>query len=162
MTRATQERGVTLVEMLAVIAIAATLVLPLAAVVNEAVSAHAVSSDAIDGTQQATFAMQRVIAQVRSTVPHELAAKALTTSGDWLAPVVFCLGAGGRLAETTLDDAACAGGRPIADGVTVFEVREYTAGPNAAPALDIVLTVAGQSSQTVSLTARVRLGGGTL
>ena len=176
------QSGLTLMELLIALAIAALLVAPLAAAVLNALKAQSVASDAVDVAQQAQFSMQRMEAAVRCTAPHTLAAKAAGTSADWLAPlaycpwfepvppwpvnspVAFCLGANQRLIETTPADTTCSSNsaRVIADGVSAFSVRSFSAGPGAYPVIEIQLSVTGATGQSVSLTSRTRLGGGTL
>src|SRR5450759_507968 len=107
------QSGLTLMELLIALAIAALLVAPLAAAVLNALKAQSVASDTNDVAQQAQFSMQRMEAAVRRTpASHILAPKAAGTSADWLAPVglapvTFCLGANERLIETTPADTAC-------------------------------------------------------
>ena len=158
------QSGLTLMELLIALAIAALLVAPLAAAVLNALNAQSVAGDISDAAQQAQFSMQRMEAAVRRTAPHTLAAKAASTSADWLAPVAFCLGASGRLIETTPADAACTSNSApvIADGVSAFSVQSFSAGALAAQVIEIQLTVTGATGQSVSLMSRTRLGGGTL
>ena len=156
--------GLTLIELLIALAIAALLVVPLGAAVRNALSAQTVASDTNDLAQQARFALQRMEAQVRRTAPHTLAAKAAGTSADWLAPSAFCLRGGTNLIETTPADVTCssASAPVIAAGVSAFSVQSYNAGAGAAAVIEIQLTVTGASGQTIALTSRTRLGGGVL
>lgn len=158
------QSGLTLMELLIALAIAALLVAPLAAAVLNALKAQSVAGDTIEVAQQAQFSMQRMESAVRRTAPHTLAAKAASTSADWLAPVAFCLGANQRLIETTPADTACTSNSApvIADGVSAFSVQSFTAGSGAGPVIQIQLSVTGATGQSVSLTSRTRLGGGTL
>lgn len=158
------QSGLTLIELLIALAIAALLVAPLAAAVLNALKAQSIASETNDVAQQAQFSMQRMEAAVRRTAPHALAAKAASTSADWLAPVAFCLGANKRLIETTPADAACTSNSApvIADGVSAFSVQAFSAGPGAFPVIEIQLSVTGATGQSIALTSRTRLGGGTL
>ncbi|HEY5291521.1 MAG TPA: prepilin-type N-terminal cleavage/methylation domain-containing protein [Burkholderiales bacterium] len=155
------QSGLTLMEVLIALAIAALLIAPLAAAVLNALKAQSVASDANDVAQQAQFAMQRMEAAVRRTAPPLAAA-----SADWLAPVAYCLRAGTFLIETTPADAktGCTSSSApvIADGVSAFSVQSFNAGPGAYPVIEIQLTVTGATGQSVSLTSHTRLGGGTL
>jgi prepilin-type N-terminal cleavage/methylation domain-containing protein len=157
------QRGFTLVEFLIAAAIAALLIAPLARALRDALGARAFANEANDVTQQATFAMQRMVAAVRNTAPHALSSKAATTTADWLAPVTYCLNGAGQLLETTPLDVLCAlGTTVIADGVSAFSVQTYSAGANAATVIEIRLTVTGAGGQSIALTSHTRLGGGTL
>lgn len=156
--------GLMLMEVLIALAIAALLAAPLGAMVLNALSAQSVAGDTNDVAQQSQFAMQRMEAAVRRTAPHTLAAKAASTSDDWLAPVAFCLAANDRLIETTPADTTCVSNSApvIADGVSAFSVQTYNAGAGAAAVIEIQLTLAAPTGQSISLTSRTRLGGGTL
>lgn len=158
------QSGLTLMELLIALAIAALLAAPLGAAVLNALAAQSVASDANDVAQQARFAMQRMEAAVRRTAPHALAAKAADTSADWLAPSAFCLRSNKNLIETTPADTSCnIGSAPvIAENVSAFSVQSFSAGAGAGQVIEIQLTVTGASGQSVSLTSRTRLGGGTL
>ncbi|OIQ96182.1 hypothetical protein GALL_218110 [mine drainage metagenome] len=158
------QSGMTLMELLIALSIAALLVAPLTATVLDALKAQAVAGDSNDVAQQAQFAMQRMAAAVRRTAPHTLAGKAANTSADWLAPVTFCLAASNRLIETTPADSGCASNSApvIADGVSAFSVQTFDAGAAAGPVIEIQLDVTGATGQGIALTSHTRLGGGTL
>lgn len=158
------QSGMTLMELLIALAIAALLVAPLAAAVFDALKAQAVAGDSNEVAQQAQFAMQRMEAAVRRTAPHTLAAKAASTSGDWLTSVTFCLAANGSLLETTPADATCTSSSApvIATGVSAFSVQTFDAGAAANPVIEIQLSVTGASGQGIALTSHTRLGGGVL
>ncbi len=157
------QSGLTLLEVLLATVIAAILVAPLSLVVRDAVTAQAVAG-AVNGVgEQARFAMQRMTAAVRNTpAATVLGAKAADTTGDWLAPVMFCLSGSGKVVETIPADTGCAGSAVIADGATGFSVQTFSAGTGAAPVIEIQLTLAGSEGAAVALTSRTRLGGGTL
>lgn len=158
------QSGLTLMELLVALAIGALLAAPLGAAVLNALNAQSVAVDANDAAQQARFALQRMEAAVRRTAPHALAAKAASTSGDWLAPVSFCLRADSKIIETAPADTGCtgSGASVIADGVSAFSVQSFSAGPGAAAVIELSLALSGASGQSISLTSRTRLGGGTL
>ena len=160
------QSGLTLMELLITLAIAALLVAPLFAMVMDALAAQSVAAETNDVAQQAQFSMQRMEAAVRRTAPHTLAAKAASTSAGWLAPVAFCLAANSRLIETAPADINCDGNSAplivIADGVSAFSVQSFSAGAGAGRVIEIQLTVTGATGQSISLTSRTRLGGSTL
>lgn len=155
--------GLTLIELLIALAIAALLAAPLGAAVRNALSAQTVASDTNDLAQQARFALQRMEAQVRRTAPHTLAAEVAGTSADLLAPTAFCLRGGTKLMETTSTDTACdfPSASVIAVGVSAFSVFDASAA-GADQVIEIQLTLTGATGQTIALTSRTRLGGGTL
>lgn len=156
--------GLTLMELLIAMSIAALLAAPLGFAVLNALAAQSVAGDTNDVAQQARFALQRMEAAVRRTAPHTLAAKAAGTSADWFAPVAFCLAANSSLIETTPADTTCTSSSApvIAAGVSVFSVQTFTAGAAASPVIEIQLSVTGASGQSIALTSHTRLGGGTL
>jgi len=149
-------------ELLIALALAALLAAPLGAAVLNALKAQPIASDTNDVAQQAQFALQRMEAAVRRTAPHTLAAKAAGTTAGWLAPVAFCLNGSAQLIETTPADTTCSGTRVIADTVSAFSVQSFTAGAVAGQLIEIALTLTGATGQSIALTSRTRLGGGTL
>lgn len=159
------QRGLTLIEMLIALAVAALLAAPLGAAVINALQVQTVAGDTNDVAQQARFALQRMEAAVRRTAPHTLAAKAAGTSADWLAPVTYCLHVSGKaVRETTPADISCnsSSAPVIAEGVSAFSVQSFNAGAGAAAVIEIQLTLTGATGQTIALTSRTRLGGGML
>ncbi len=156
--------GLTLMELLIALAVAALLAAPLGAVVLNALSAQTVAGDANEVTQQAQFAQQRIEAAVRRTAPHTLAAKAADTSADWFAPVAYCRRADAKLIETTPADGGCTSNSApvIADGVSAFSVQSFTAGSGAGQVIELQLVLTAATGQSITLTSRTRLGGGTL
>lgn len=154
--------GFTLVELVIAMAIAAMILLPLTGAVRDALTAQTLASETNDVTQQARFAMQRMVVAVQRTAPHTLSAKGATTTADWL-DVTYCLNGSGQVIETTSLDLLCAlSSTVIADKVTTFSVQTYAAGPNAKTVIEIQLAITGAGGQSAALTSRTRLGGGTL
>jgi Tfp pilus assembly protein FimT len=155
------QSGLMLVELLIVVAIAAMLAAPLGAMVLNALDARSVAGDTNDVAQQAQFAMQRMEAAVRRTAPPLAAVAA-----DMLSPVAYCLRASDKsLRETKpADITSCSSDTApvIADGVTAFGLQPFSAVVGVAPVIVIQLTVTGATGQSISLTSRTRLGGGTL
>ncbi len=157
------QHGMSLLELLVAMAIAAVIMVPLAAMVRNALDAQTLTRERNDLAQQARFALRRMAAAVQATPSSRtLAAKAANTTGDWLSPLAYCLNASARLIETTPADAACSGTTVIADHVGAFSVQTYAAGPNAAPVIEIQLTLSATAAGSIALTAHTRLGGGTL
>ena len=157
------QRGLSLIELLVSIAIASMLAVPLMVAVRSGMSARNVAGAAIDVDQQARFAMQRMAAAIQRTpAATVLGAKAATTTGDWLSPVMFCLNGSGALVETVPADASCTGTAVIASGVTAFSALNYAAGAGASKVIEIQLTVSSSQGASSALTSRTRLGGGTL
>ena len=156
------QRGLTLVEVLVAMAIAAVVIVPLARAMRDALTAQTVGTEINDVSQQARFAMQRMVAAVQRTAPHTLSAKSATTTADWL-DVTFCLNGSGQIIETTSLDLLCAlSSTVVADRVTTFSVQTYAAGANAQTVIEIQLTITGAGGQRADLTSHTRLGGGTL
>lgn len=157
------QRGLTLLELLIAAAIAAMILVPLATAMRDALDAQRLATESNDVTQQARFAMQRMVAAVQRTAPHTLSSKAPGTTANWLDSVTYCLNGSGQILETTSLDLLCAlSSTIIADRVSAFAVQTYNAGPNAATVIEIQLTVTGTGGQRVALISHTRLGGGTL
>lgn len=160
MRRCGTQAGFTLVELLVSLAIGAMLVLPVARTVQTGLAAQRVAADRNDIGVQARFAMRRMTAAIAKAAPGALGAKATeSTSGDWLAPVAFCLNGAAQVIETTPADTACVGTRVLAERVSAFAVRSFDAGARAATVVEIRLALAGPTGAAIDLTARARLGG---
>lgn len=161
---ASKYSGMTLIELVIALALAALLMASLATMVASALTAQTVAGEVNDVAQDARFAMQRMEAAVRNKAPGVLAAKGATTTGDWLAPLAYCLRTNKDLIETDPADTLCLGanGRAIAANVTAFNVLSFNAGVGAGPVIEIQMTLSSAGGQTIALTSRTRLGGGTL
>ena len=155
--------GLTLVELMISLAIAALLAAPLVAMIRGAFSAQSVAGDANAVAQQARFAMQRMEAVARATAPHVLTNPSANSTGNYFDPVQFCRKPSANvLRETTTADNPCTAGRVIADNVVSFDAAQFNAGPGAAQVVQLQLTTTGSTGQSVTLLSRARLGGGTL
>ena len=154
-------RGFSLVEMLVATAIGAMLLAAMSSVARLAVLSRAQTRDSHDAVEQARFALQRVTLAALAAAPVSLVAPPANTSGGWFSPVHFCVNAAAALIETTPADSACSGTRVIADQVLAFSASL----PGGADALEsasaLVSVTTASGNATVTLTARLRLGGGT-
>ena len=156
------QSGLTLLELLIALAIAALLAAPLVAMVLNALAAQSVASDTNDVAQQAQFAMQRMEAAVRRTAPHALGVVPVKSTGDWLSGGTFCQKSNAIRETDYLSDPNCNGGREIASNVTDFSAAVFNAGPGAGQVIELRFVLTGATGQSITLTSRTRLGGGTL
>lgn len=171
------QRGLGLVELLIAAALSALLLGTLLRVTTAALQSQAALRDGNKQVQEARFALGRVVARIESAAAPPAGAPANpSTTGSWLAPLMFCLDATGRLIETTTAatpdtaDATCTGSRVIAERVTRFSVERPlptletrpSNGPFAVPAPAARVTLAFADAlgrPAIELAATVRLGG---
>lgn len=150
MTRRHEQAGFTLVELLAALAIAAILVLPLADMLRIGADSARTARAMLDLDADARFALGRIVAQAaqRELDPTGPAGASMDPA-SWLAPASYAL-AGGNLVETQAGTS-----RVIASNVAVFRLTapEVVAG---LPLLSIELTL-GAGGQTVSRTRTLRM-----
>ncbi len=161
----------TLLEVLLAAAIGITLTAALAQAMTAALNAQTSNRDSNDRVGDARLAMDRIEAAVRLTPSSAaLSTKASdATSEGWLAAstlrsggVTFCV-RGIQLVEkspSANDCAVAAGDRVLATGVTAFSFTRVSNGTfTTVPVLDVGLTL-GSGTESVSVTSRIRLGGG--
>lgn len=159
------QHGLTLVELVFAIGIASLIFAALTSLVSLGFQARAAGVAANEQVYAASFALERVVSRTRAAAIKPLVGSPVDNTGDWLAPVMFCRPAGlARLIETTVTDDTCASGVVIAERVTAFsaQLAPSTRAVDT-PVIAISLTVESASTpQPVTVTARARLGGGTL
>ncbi len=149
------QRGLTLIELLVAVAIAALVVAALNSVVALGLNAQASGRQTNELVYQARFALERMAAAYR---------------GATWSTTLYCLD-GTNLREitfTTTPPASCTGGAVIATNVSDFSAQlRAGVGPNAGavdrPAVTLSLTLQPSGApQTVTFSTSVRRGGGTL
>ncbi len=151
-----------LAELLVATAIGAGLLAALGSLARLGVQARAQTRDGNEAVQQARFALQHVVAAARDTTPHSLLAPAANTSGDWFSPIYFCVNNSQALIETTSADTACSGGRVVAERVSAFALTPATeGGAMTAESAMASITLQAAAGATLTLSDRLRLGGGT-
>lgn len=144
--------GVTLVELLVSLAVAAIVMAPLASMMSTRAAAQAVAADRVRVEREADFALERIAARVRASTPTLLAPQAdSTTSGAWFSPYTFQL-AGGKLTET-----ANGTSRVLAENVTAFSITAPTVLVGQQLVQVSLTLVRGDASTTHNAT--VRMGG---
>ena len=161
---AARQRGLTLVELIAVVGIAALVFAALNSVVMLGLNAQAAGSAANDHVYRAGFALERIVSKTRAAPARFVTATAGDRTGEWLAPVMYCLSTTSpAVMETTPEDTSCTGGTAVVDGVTAFSAQlEPSTRPIDTPVISYSLTVAPTgAAQPITVTASVRLGGGT-
>ena len=162
--RPARARGLSLLELLVATAIGALLLAGLTSVARHGVMARAQTRDGSEAVYQARFALQRVAAAARATAPGTLLPPPANTSGDWFSPARFCVNGAGALIETITTDTACTATQVVAERVSSFSVA-LPAGVGALEAVAVVVTLTANGpggSAPVTLSERLRLGGGTL
>ena len=153
MRRAHEQRGLTLVELLLGLAIAAVLMIPLAGLFQSASGAAVATRAALDLNNDARFALDR-IAQRALAAPSVSSGAPVADPNTWLAPLSYKL-VGTDLVET---DATPKSARSsvIAANVTAFRLSTPDVGDGQA-LLKIELTLGAQGG-SVSASRTVRVG----
>ena len=161
------QRGLTLIELLMATAIGAIMLAGLNGLVKLGLDAQTAGRGSNELAYQGRFALERITARARATVPKTLTPPAAGTSGDWFAPtgclgaacVMYCRNAANQLIETTKDDVACnIGTTVLARNVTDFAATLPASAVRPAAVLSLTLA---DAVNTVTLSSSVRLGGGT-
>jgi len=153
-----------LIELLIAVAIGALVLAGLNSVVSLGLKAEADGRQQNELVFQARFALERMVTRARGVSPTLLATPTAGTTGNWFSPVMYCRNASSQLIETTTADTSCSGTTVIASNVSAFSASlPAGAGPVDRPlaALSLSLTT-GTTPQVVTLSTRVRLGGGLL
>jgi prepilin-type N-terminal cleavage/methylation domain-containing protein len=153
MKRPASQQGLTLVEMLVALAIAAALMAPLAAMFQGAAGSGTAARAALDLNTDARFVLDRIARRLAALTPTELDA-ALDDANALLAPVGYAL-SGTDLVETDTS-AKPVRSSVIANNVTSFRLSAPATGDGwAVVRIDLSLASAGAS---VSAGRTVRLG----
>jgi len=164
-TSCTPQRGLTLIELVIAIAIGSLLLAALNSIVMVGLQAQAPVKAANEQVYRAGFAFERIIASTRAAPFKALTGAPVDSTGDWLAPLMFCrVSASQTLRETTTSDTTCSSGTVLAEGVTAFSVQLVASTrPVDLPLVTVNLAVhVANVPQPVVLTQSVRLGGGAL
>lgn len=152
------QRGLTLIELLIATAIGAILLAGLNGLVTLGLDAQTAGRGSNELAYQGRFALERITARARATVPKTLTPLAANTTGDWFAPVMYCRNAANQLIETTTADTTCSGTTVLAGHVTDFAATLPASAVRPAAVLSLTLA---DAVNTVNLASSVRLGGGT-
>jgi prepilin-type N-terminal cleavage/methylation domain-containing protein len=159
------QHGLTLIELVIAIAVGSLLLAGLNSIVMLGLQAQAPVEAANEQVYRAGFALERIVARTRAAPLKAVSGAPVDSTGDWLAPVMFCrVSASHTLRETTTADTTCTGGTVLAEGVTAFSVQRVSSTrPVDLPVVTVSLTVhVANVPQPVTLSQSVRLGGGTL
>ena len=141
-----RERGISLVELLSGLAIAALVMVPLVPMLGTASSASRVAASRIALEQEADFALARIAARIRITASSEDLSKPST---EWLKPAVYTL-VGGVLLEQQGSDTY-----RLAESVTAFSLSAPAA--DGTPRITATLSLERDGASTTAVTT-VRLG----
>ncbi len=157
------QRGLTLIELMAALAIGAIVLAALNSVVKMGLDAQSAGRSANELSYQGRFALQRMATAARNAAPILPLTPAAGSTGNWFAPTMYCLNAGSQLIETTTADSACAGTTVIANKVSAFSAQAAAStGPVDDPVAALSLTLTDTvSNSSITLATSVRLGGGT-
>ncbi len=159
-----KQSGLMLIEVMFAVVIGAIILAALNSLVKLGLDAYTSGRGTNEITYQGTFALQRMATKASSLAPKLLSTTpAANTSGDWLAPTMYCLKSGNLLIETTTADSTCTGTTVIANNVTSFTVQAPSnTGAVDDPTLNLTLSMTDPTSKnTVTLALSTRLGGGT-
>lgn len=157
------QRGITLVEVLVAMAIAAIVLLPLTEMLGAGMHSARIVRSALDTNADARFAIDRIAARAAAatsaTPPPAANASSADIAAAWLAPVRYTL-AGGNLVETD-SGVWPARSSTIATNVTSLQLDAPALEPGWRPLLRIGLTfdasVAG-CGERCTYVRSVRLG----
>jgi prepilin-type N-terminal cleavage/methylation domain-containing protein len=159
------QRGLTLIELMAAVAIGAIVLAALNSLVRIGINAQTAGQGANELSYQARFALERMATAARNATPILLVTPTAGTTGDWFAPVMYCLNANSQLIETTTTDTGCTGTTVIANKVSAFSAQAPSGagtGPVDDPVANLSLALTdAASNNSVTLATSVRLGGGT-
>lgn len=160
------QAGMTLIELVIAVAIGAIVLAALQSVVSLGLRAQTEGGQSNELLYQGQFALGRMVDAARSVSPKLLATPTAGTTGNWFSPAMYCLNGNSQLIETTTADNGCTGTTVIASNVTAFSAQLPSGtgtGPVDRPMGVLSLTLThSAAAQPVTLTTRVRLGGGTL
>ena len=159
------QHGLTLIELVIALAIGSLLLAGLHSVVMLGLRAQAPIEAANEQVYRAGFALDRIVTRVRAAPLKVLAGVPVDSTGDWLAPVMFCRAAATQfLRETTTSDASCSAGTVLAEAVTAFSAQLMpSTRPLDLPVVSVSLTVhVTNVPQPVTVARSVRLAGGAL
>jgi prepilin-type N-terminal cleavage/methylation domain-containing protein len=160
----TSQHGLTLIELVIALAIGSLVLGGLHSIVMLGLRAQAPIESANEQAYRAGFALERIVARTRAAPLKALAGAPVNSTGDWLAPVMFCrVAATHTLRETTTTDTTCSAGTVLAEAVTAFSAQLVpSTRPLDLPLVTVSLTMHMPSEpQPLVLAQSVRLGGGT-
>lgn len=146
-----RQHGLSLVELMVGLAIAALVLAPLVPMLQTASAAARSGGDQLALEQEANFAIARISARIRASSPSQLTAN----QSDWLKPAVYSLN-GSTLTEQQGKDSYV-----VAESVTAFSLSA-PASADGQPLVQVSLTLArtdGGSNASASAGATVRMGG---
>jgi prepilin-type N-terminal cleavage/methylation domain-containing protein len=157
------QRGLTLIELLLAMTVAALVFAALDSIVMLGLQAHASSRRANELVYEARFALDKMAAKARSSARKLLATPPPGSTGDWFSPAMYCVNASSQLVETVASDTGCAGGAVIAHDVVGFSAQlPAGAGPVDDPVASLTLALQTSGAAAVTLATSVRLGGGAM
>lgn len=167
-----RQSGFGLLELMLAVVVGAIVLLSLQNVIGLATKAGAEGHASNELAFQGRFAFERMVDKAQAQPQKQLTGTpAAGTTGNWLAPsgcsnstcTMYCRNASsGQLIETVTSDTSCSGGTVIARNVTAFSAVLPTGmGPLDRHAVVLNLTLADGQGHTSTLSAQVRLGGGT-
>jgi prepilin-type N-terminal cleavage/methylation domain-containing protein len=163
MAIARRQRGLTLIELMLAMTVAALIFAALESVLALGLQAQLSGRQTNETAYQARFALEKIAAKARSVAPKLLLPPLSGSTGNWFTPVLYCLNSNKQLVETVVSDTACAQGAVIAHHVSAFSAQlPAELGPVDDPVASLTLTLQTSGAPAVTLTTSVRLGGGAM
>ena len=158
----TRQSGMSLLELTVAVLIGALLLTGLFQVAGLTLRSGSQGHGVNELAYQGEYALERIAEAARGQAPHQLSTPAAGSTGDWFAPLMYCLNTGSRqLIETTTADLACSGSAVLAQNVSSFVSSLPSMGPVDRHSGIFTLTLSDTAGHGMTLTTQVRLGGGT-
>jgi prepilin-type N-terminal cleavage/methylation domain-containing protein len=154
------QQGLTLIEFMFALTVAALVLGALNGVVDLALKARAAGRQDNELVYQGYFALTRILNTARATAPKPLNPPVLAKStGDWFSPTMYCLNDAGQLLERAFSEISCDGTKVLAENIIAFSAESAASSPTDAPIAVFELTVQSGGVPVV-LSTSVRLRGG--
>jgi prepilin-type N-terminal cleavage/methylation domain-containing protein len=158
MTRPVRQRGLTLIELVLALVAAAIVVGALDGLVGLALQTQSSGQGRNELVYNGRFALERMVRQARASTPKVLTTPTLAGStGNWFAPVMYCLKGGNRLVESDYSETSCTGAKVIAEHVIAFSALPAQSSANDRPIAQLTLTLQAGGAP-ITLSTSVRLG----
>lgn len=171
MRKLSNQRGMTLIELMLSLAISAIILSSLNELVKLGLDAQIVGRGSNELAYQGRFALERMADKARSLAPKVLTTPIANTTGDWFAPsgcagaacVMYCRNTSNQLIETVTTDTTCTGTTIIANNVsTLLPSLPASMGAVDRASAVISITLNDTENNTATFSSEIRLGGGSL
>jgi prepilin-type N-terminal cleavage/methylation domain-containing protein len=102
-----RQRGMTLIEVMIAVTIAAIIVVGLNGFVTLGLDAKAAARQGNELVYQGNFALERMMATARAAPPVALSTPTPGSTGNWFTTTMYCRDGANRILETTPGDVTC-------------------------------------------------------